>query len=143
MKILIVPSALRDIHDIAEKSYPYECCGFFYGHIENDLVHVLEATEVINDSVENKKVHYTIPPKAFMKAERYALEQEKALLGVFHSHPDHPPRPSGRDLEDALPELSYFITNVHQGQAIDTRSWRLTEDRIFIEEQIEINYSNK
>ena len=86
MKILIVPSALRDIHDI---------------------------------------------------------EQEKALLGVFHSHPDHPPRPSGRDLEDALPELSYFITNVHQGQAIDTRSWRLTEDRIFIEEQIEINYSNK
>ena len=100
MKILIVPSALRDIHDIAEKSYPYECCGFFYGHIENDLVHVLEATEVINDSVE-------------------------------------------RDLEDALPELSYFITNVHQGQAIDTRSWRLTEDRVFIEEQIEINYSNK
>jgi proteasome lid subunit RPN8/RPN11 len=75
-----------------------------------------------------------------MRAEQYALENNKLLVGVFHSHPDHPPRPSARDLEDALPEFSYFITSVHQGQALDTRSWRLSEQRVFQEETIQINY---
>ena len=138
-----MPEAIRDIHTIGEKSYPFECCGFLYGIPEKEGINVTQAIEVINDSEENKRVHYTIPPKEFMKAERYALAQDLQLIGVFHSHPDHPPKPSGRDLADALPELSYFITSVHQGQAVDTRSWRLTEDRLFMEEQIEINYTNQ
>ena len=100
--------------------------------------------EVINDSPENHRVHYTIPPKEFMRAERYAAENNLEIIGVFHSHPDHPPRPSGRDLEDALPEMSYFITSVHQNQALVTRSWRLNEtERKFEEETIEINYIKK
>ncbi|MEP7320714.1 MAG: M67 family metallopeptidase [Saprospiraceae bacterium] len=138
MEVQISGAVLNDIHSIAEKNYPYECCGFIYGSITMDEINITLATEVINDSGENKRVHYTIPPKAFMKAERYAIDHEIQLIGVFHSHPDHPPKPSSRDLADALPELSYFITSVHQGQALDTRSWRLTEDRRFIEEQIEI-----
>jgi proteasome lid subunit RPN8/RPN11 len=142
MAVQILSGAIKDIHTIAEKSYPYECCGFIYGSVEMNEVKVAQAKEVINDSDENKKVHYTIPPKEFMKAERYALENDLQLIGVFHSHPDHPPKPSGRDLADALPELSYFITSVHQGQALDTRSWRLTDDRLFTEEPIEIHYQN-
>lgn len=138
MEVQISGAVLKDIHTLAEKSYPYECCGFIYGSIEMDEVNVMHAAEVINDSDENKRVHYIIPPKEFMKAERYAIDHEIQLIGVFHSHPDHPPKPSGRDLADALPELSYFITSVHQGQALDTRSWRLTEDRRFLEEQIKI-----
>lgn len=143
MELKILPAAIRDIHTIGEKRYPYECCGFLYGSSGKDGIQVTEAIEVINDSEENKRVHYTIPPKEFMKAERYALAQNLQLIGVFHSHPDHPPKPSGRDLADALPELSYFITSVHQGQAVDTRSWRLTDERQFTEEQIEISYTNQ
>ena len=141
MEIEIKPSVLKAIHDIAEKSYPNECCGFVFGET-GQQVRAEEVSEVVNGSVENHQVHYTIPPLEFMRAERYALENNKQLVGVFHSHPDHPPRPSGRDLEDALPELSYFITSVHQGQAIDTRSWRLSEERRFLEEPIQINYNS-
>ncbi|HNT19799.1 MAG TPA: M67 family metallopeptidase [Saprospiraceae bacterium] len=139
MDIEIKPSVLKAIHDIAEKTYPYECCGFIFGEAGQPL-RAEEVREVVNNSNENHKVHYTIPPLEFMRAERYALENNKLLVGVFHSHPDHPPRPSARDLEDALPELSYFITSVHQGQALDTRSWRLSEQRVFQEETLKINY---
>lgn len=140
MEIVISPDAIKSIHDIAEQAYPFECCGFIYGHV-GDQVQVSQVEAVVNDSAENQKVHYTIPPREFMRAERYVLEKEINLIGVFHSHPDHPPYPSGRDLADALPELSYFITSVYQGQAIRTRSWRLSESRQFQEEPIKIEFN--
>ncbi|MDZ4708485.1 MAG: Mov34/MPN/PAD-1 family protein [Saprospiraceae bacterium] len=140
MEVVIPSEAIKSIHDIAEQAYPFECCGFLYGLVGEQL-QIRQVQSVVNDSPENHKVHYTIPPKEFMKAERYALEKEIDLIGVFHSHPDHPPHPSGRDLADALPELSYFITSVYQGQAIQTKSWRLSESRQFQEEPIKIEFN--
>lgn len=140
MEVVIPPDAIKSIHDIAEQAYPFECCGFIYGHV-GDQVQVSQVQAVVNDSVENPKVHYSIPPKEFIRAERFALEKEMDLIGVFHSHPDHPPYPSGRDLADALPELSYFITSVYQGQAIRTKSWRLSDSRQFQEEPIKIEFN--
>jgi proteasome lid subunit RPN8/RPN11 len=60
-------------------------------------------------------------------------------LGVFHSHPDHPSQPSETDLKLAAPWLSYLITRVEKGKAMETRSWRLNDDYLqFSEEKIEI-----
>ncbi len=142
MHISIEPAALKKIHLISEKTYPDECCGFLFGTNDGLELKITEIREVINND-ENSKVHYTIPAKEFMKAERFALENDLALIGVFHSHPEHQPMPSGRDLDDALPELSYFITSVHEGEVMDTRSWRLTDHRNFVEEPIEILFKNK
>jgi proteasome lid subunit RPN8/RPN11 len=58
-------------------------------------------------------------------------------LGVFHSHPDHPNRPSEFDREWAMPWLSYIITSVQDGKTVESRSWLLSEDRSqFVEEVI-------
>ena len=51
------------------------------------------------------------------------------VLGFFHSHPDHPPDPSGFDLEQAWPYYSYLIVSVMHGKAADARAWRLAADR--------------
>ena len=60
-----------------------------------------------------------------------------SLLGVFHSHPDHPNQPSEFDREWAQPYFSYVITSVRSGKALESRSWRLVEDRSeFREESI-------
>ncbi len=59
--------------------------------------------------------------------ESEALGME--ILGVYHSHPDHPPLPSEFDRDWALPWYSYLITSVARGRAIESRSWRLAEDR--------------
>jgi len=59
------------------------------------------------------------------------------LVGIFHSHPDHPAQASEFDREWAMPWFSYLITSVQDGKAGETRSWRLSDDRAgFVEEEI-------
>jgi proteasome lid subunit RPN8/RPN11 len=51
------------------------------------------------------------------------------VVGVFHSHPDHPTQPSQFDLDHALPNFCYLITSVEKGTAVITRAWQLQADR--------------
>ena len=72
-------------------------------------------------------------------AEQFAEDKALEIIGAFHSHPDANNQPSAFDREWALPWFSYFITAVNQGDAAQTRSWRLTDDRkLFIEEDLVI-----
>jgi proteasome lid subunit RPN8/RPN11 len=64
-----------------------------------------------------------------MSAEQEAESLGLDLIGVFHSHPDHPAVASEFDLEWALPWFSYLITAVQHGRARQSRSWRLDDDR--------------
>ncbi len=82
---------------------------------------------------------YLISAEDFAHAEEKAEDRGLDLIGVFHSHPDHPNQPSEFDREWAQPFFSYIITSVAGGLAIESRSWRLAEDRSqFDEEDIQI-----
>jgi proteasome lid subunit RPN8/RPN11 len=61
------------------------------------------------------------------------------VIGFYHSHPDHPARPSQYDLEHAAwPGYSYVIVSVQNGKARDTNSYELADDRShFIQEAVE------
>jgi proteasome lid subunit RPN8/RPN11 len=74
-----------------------------------------------------------------MRAEKYALENNTTLLGVYHSHPDHPARPSEHDLNQAVPYFSYIIVSVREGKVADLTSWQLNEASQFEEESISQN----
>jgi proteasome lid subunit RPN8/RPN11 len=65
------------------------------------------------------------------EADRLGLE----LVGVSHSHPDHPNLPSEFDRQWAWPNFSYLITSVVEGNAVESRSWRLNEDRASFSEE--------
>ena len=73
----------------------------------------------------------------YLHGEREAARLGLDVLGVFHSHPDHPNRPSEFDREWAMP---WFFVRDHQrqaGKAAGSRSWLLSEDRLsFTEETI-------
>jgi proteasome lid subunit RPN8/RPN11 len=74
-----------------------------------------------------------------MKAELEARKRKLEVLGFYHSHPDHPARPSDYDREFALPFYSYIITAVDKGKAGDFTSWELTTNREqFLPEEIKI-----
>ena len=61
------------------------------------------------------------------------------ILGYYHSHPNHPSQYSEYDKEHALPNLSYVIVSVNDGEVETIQSWRLAEDRsIMHEEPIQI-----
>src|SRR2546430_8129940 len=65
------------------------------------------------------------PYTTLFRSDRDGLE----VIGVYHSHPDHPPAPSAFDREHAWPWLSYVIVGVGQGRAGEVKSWVLAHDR--------------
>ena len=64
------------------------------------------------------------------------------MLGIYHSHPNHPAKPSETDFKFAWPNLSYTVMSVQDGVTNIITSWRLlmegSEKVKFIEETITI-----
>lgn len=127
----------------AIETFPNECCGFFYGtETETERI-VTIAKPVINSKEGDQRRRFEISPFDYMKAERFALENDLLLLGVYHSHPNHPSVASIHDLAKALPYFSYVIISVMNAKLNTVQSWRLKDDiREFREEAVNI-YASK
>jgi proteasome lid subunit RPN8/RPN11 len=112
----------------AAEVYPNECCGIIYGVIHDGVrvVHSLEAVPNVFD--EEERYHrFSISGAQLMKAERQAGERNELVLGFYHSHPDHPARPSEYDRQHAWPFYSYVIVAVEKRTPRDVTSWQLNE----------------
>jgi proteasome lid subunit RPN8/RPN11 len=133
--LTITDTAEQVIREHAREAYPNECCGFMYGeeHIERIITH---SVPVINSKEGDQRRRFEISAQDYMKAEQYALDKNLTLLGVYHSHPEHPAIPSEHDLKQALPFFSYVIASVKSRVIADIRSWRLDESGKFEEEPI-------
>ena len=107
------------------ETYPNECCGALIGR---DGV-VTEVYGLPNTTEEGPRRRFLVRPQDYREAERRAGEAGGELLGFYHSHPDHPARPSQYDLDHAWPFFSYIIVSVRAGVPEDMTSWRLREDR--------------
>ena len=107
------------------EAYPDECCGALIGR---DGV-VSSAYALPNTTEEGPRRRFRVRPEDYRDAERRAAEGGADLLGFYHSHPDHPARPSQYDLDHAWPFFSYIIVSVRAGVPEDMTSWRLREDR--------------
>jgi proteasome lid subunit RPN8/RPN11 len=82
-----------------------------------------------NARLDSRRNRYLIAPEAFRGAEALLARDGLEVLGVYHSHPDHPAVPSEFDREHAWPWLSYVIVGIARGRAADARSWTLADDR--------------
>jgi proteasome lid subunit RPN8/RPN11 len=121
----------------AAEAYPYEACGFFFGYVEGNEIFIEDAMPIINSAELNRERRFFIQPRDYQKAEARADQMGRNLLGVYHSHPDHPPFPSQTDLKSALPGFSYIIIEVRGGRPHRLRSWTLNEQGLFDEEPVE------
>jgi proteasome lid subunit RPN8/RPN11 len=106
-------------------AYPNECCGALIGRGGT----VLETLALPNMTDEGPRTRFRVTPNDYRAAERRADELGAELLGFYHSHPDHPARPSQYDLDHAWPFFSYVIVSVRDGVSGDMTAWRLREDR--------------
>jgi proteasome lid subunit RPN8/RPN11 len=138
MNLIVPAELLAKIHANGENAYPEEGAGFLLG-ADGDLRRVSAIYELTNareDSARHNR--YLITPQDYLKGELEAERLGLTVVGIFHSHPDHPNRPSEYDREWAQPFFSYVITSVQSGKAVESRSWRLSEDRSqFTEESIQ------
>jgi proteasome lid subunit RPN8/RPN11 len=136
MKLLIAAELLARVHAHGASAYPDEGAGFLIGRLEGSTRRVLDVLPVDNEREgDERRRRYLIGPHEMLRAENEAARRGLDLLGVFHSHPDHPSQPSETDRQWALPWLSYLITRVENGAAQDSRSWRLNDDRSAFEEE--------
>ncbi len=135
----IKKEALEEIKKQAEKGYPYEICGFMIGNIDfnQNIRECLEVYQVENQNKERANDRFEIDPKDYMKVEDYADKKGLAIVGIYHSHPDHPDRPSQTDLMFAQPDMSYIIVSVENGKVKSWRSWELSGNSFKEEETSE------
>jgi len=112
-------------------TYPHECCGALLGREGT----VLEAWPLPNTTEEGPRRRFLVRPADYRAAEARAGERGVNLLGFYHSHPDHPARPSQYDLDHAWPVFSYVILSVTDGRPDAITSWRLADDRSTFEQE--------
>ncbi len=130
---------LARIRAHGEATWPEECCGILVGRAPKageDTVRVvrLVGAENVRED-ESRHNRYLIPPEVVLSTEREARADGLDVVGYYHSHPDHPSRPSDFDRDHAWPGYSYLIVSVCDGRARDERSWRLAADRSRFEEE--------
>jgi proteasome lid subunit RPN8/RPN11 len=126
-KLALTPAQKKQIEAEGVAAYPNECCGIIYGRDVPDERIVEELEAVPNDFEAGEQYHrFSITPKILMNAEKKCTGG-KLVLGFYHSHPDHPARPSEYDREHAWPFYSYVIVAIHQKKPVDMTCWVLDE----------------
>ena len=129
-RLLIAPEVEVVIRRHGETTYPHECCGALVGRDD----HATAAVELPNTTEEGPRRRFLVRPADYRMAEQRAAELGVELLGFYHSHPDHPARPSQFDLDHAWPTFAYIIVAVAAGAAGDMTVWYLKDDRSSFEE---------
>jgi len=129
--VFIAGDLLNAIKGEGEKAYPNECCGVLLGSLdEMGEKAVTRILPIVNEFSEGEQYHrFLITPENMLDAEKKARSLKLDVLGFYHSHPDHPAKPSDYDREHALPFYSYMITEVEKAKAKETTSWILKDDR--------------
>jgi proteasome lid subunit RPN8/RPN11 len=136
----LTPELHEQIRAHGVRSYPFEGCGLLLGRTENGVnvaVGVRPLPNVWPDE-EERRVRFRIAEDDWRDVELEAMLDGLDVVGVFHSHPDHPPVASPRDLAwAAWPGYSYLITRISGGAPDESRSWQLLPDRSgFVEETV-------
>lgn len=111
------------------ETYPYECCGAILGRDGEAAREVLDLMPLANRRDDSPRNRFEVTSEDVRLAEKAACAQNLELIGWYHSHPDHPARPSEYDRDHAWPWYSYIIVSVQSGQPRDMNSWRLRDDR--------------
>jgi proteasome lid subunit RPN8/RPN11 len=133
--IRIESPPLAEMKAHAVQIFPDECCGFLFGSEQTDGTRTISKIRKVNNAKPgDKKRRFEITGKDYMQAENFADENDLTLLGVYHSHPNHPAIPSEQDRVAAQPYFSYVIISVIPGQSDHIRSWRLNDASAFKEE---------
>jgi proteasome lid subunit RPN8/RPN11 len=155
MPISLKAKHLYQIRTHAEATYPNECCGLLLGRIEATAKTVVDAIATENSWNQAEAAafaeatgqrqrqasqgsNFSIAPREMLAVQKQARAANLDIVGIYHSHPDHPAKPSEFDRAIAWPVYSYLIVAVPQGQATEILSWTLDDEHQFQEEAIAI-----
>ena len=120
--IRIGPEVLAAIRAHAAQAYPFEGCGALLGP---EPVRVVEAIPIPNVEGGSPRTRFTVSAADYVAVEDRAEARGLRLLGFWHSHPDHPARPSVTDRAFAWEGLLTLVIAVRGGEAAELTAWDL------------------
>lgn len=126
----LAPGVAAAIRRHGKETFPHECCGALIGSGDR----VTAVVPLPNTTEEGPRRRFLVRPSDYRTAERRASELGGELVGFYHSHPDHPARPSQFDLDHAWPNFTYVIVSVMAGESRAMTVWFLKEDRSSFDE---------
>jgi proteasome lid subunit RPN8/RPN11 len=133
--LLLGRSQLDDLEARARAAHPREACGLLIGRETPEATLVLRVEEARNTCGERANDRYVLAPEDHLRIETAARAEGFEVVGVWHSHPDQPARPSLTDREAAWEGWSYLIIQVTAHDVRESRAWRLV-DGAFTEQRI-------
>lgn len=125
----------QELRRAAAAGYPEEVCGVLLGHHEEGMTETVAIRQVANRNRDRARDRFDMDPAELLAVDREARSLDLDVVGIWHTHPDHPARPSETDRAAAWEGWSYVIVAVTGEGAGELRSWRLAGDR-FHEETI-------
>lgn len=124
------------LQEQAEAAYPFEGCGLLLGPFTAEKVatRIVTLRNTLRDEGRGR-FDFRFSAQEFVEAQRAADKEELDVVGIYHTHPDHPPRPSATDASQ--PMLSGWINviaSVHGGRFKTASAWWREDDQApFIE----------
>ena len=120
-------SAKESMSAAAAAGYPHEICGLLIGNLKADHWIISEARQIENLNKERAADRFQLDPAGYQAVDRELRGSGMEIIGVFHSHPDCPAKPSPTDLENAWEGFLYPIISVCDGVAVEQLNWALNE----------------
>lgn len=127
----------------ARAGHPLEVCGVLLGRTDARGMVVEEAAAVENRERIAPRVRYEIAPEDLLRLQRQARAAGRDIAGFYHSHPDHPARPSETDRRMAAEGLSdgvvHLVVGVDAGGNAVPSAWVFRDARqAFEQEPLEV-----
>jgi proteasome lid subunit RPN8/RPN11 len=133
-QLKISPELADKIRSHGAQTYPHECCGALLGRdtevVDRRVYREIHALHpLVNRRDDSPNNRFSVTSQDVLDAEKAARQKGLEVVGWYHSHPDHPARPSQYDRDHAWPWYSYIIVSVANRIPEEMTSWRLADDR--------------
>lgn len=103
----------------AKAAIPLECCGYLAGR-QGKIVKAFPM-----ENIDKSRVHYSFDPQEQFRTVKEIRKANLTVIGVYHSHPETPARPSEEDIRLAYdPEVSHVIISLAKEKE-DLRSFKI------------------
>lgn len=126
--VACLSEAHEEMQRLAASAYPDEGCGVLIGRHAEGRTEIFAVTSARNLNEERSKDRYLMDPGDIVRADREAREQGLDIVGYWHSHPDHPARPSRYDTDHAWVDYVYIICATTREGTGDVNAFTLNEE---------------
>ncbi len=140
-KLIIDENLIESIAQHGKRQYPHEACGIILGKTEENEKEIVFISSEVKEAknLSDNPIRFILDPLDFIRIQDEADKKNLDIIGIYHTHPDHPPIASQYDLEAAVEGIFYLIMSIVKGERGDFMGWFLNFEgnrKKFVQSQV-------